>query len=349
MVRMCAAAPPVADVTGIIHCHSTYSDGMEAIPFICRAGRRAGIEYLLMTDHDTLAPLTELGEGYRDGVLLLLGVEITPQHNHYLAYGVHDLPSPDLPPQAFIDQVRAQGGIGFCAHPHEDGSAAIRQGEYSWLDWDVAGYTGLEIWNYFSTWVSGCTSLPRALVGAVHWPFIARGPDRRTLVKWDALGRERAVVGIGGVDAHGVKKRIGRFDLVLHPYRRSFRTVRTHLLLPAPLGGDLAADRAAVYDALRQGRCYIVNWELGDPRPFRFGAAAGGRWVEMGEEVPAQPVHLAANLGRDADLRLLRDGEPVAAVRGRRLDWETAEPGAYRLEVRRRGRVWVLSNPIYLR
>ena len=346
---MSVAPPVLADVTGVIHCHSTYSDGMEDIPYICRAGRRAGIDYLLMTDHDTLAPIGEVGEGYRDGVLLLLGVEITPRHNHYLAYGVSDLPGNDLPPQEYIARVAAQGGFGFCAHPFEDGSAVLRQDEYSWLDWEASGFTGLEVWNYFSSWVTGCTSVPRALTGVVHWPLVARGPDTRTLRRWDDLGRHRAVVGIGGVDAHGIKARLGAVSLRLHPYRRSFRTVRTHLLPAAPLTGDLAADRQAICYALRRGRCYIANWELGDPRPFRFGAVAGDRWLEMGEEIPAQPVQFCARLGRGADLVLLRDGRPVAAGRGATLIAGADAPGVYRLEARRRGRVWVLSNPIYLR
>ena len=54
-----------------------------------------------------------------------------------------------------------------------------------------------------------------------------------------------------------------------------------------------------------------------------------------------------------ARLRLLRDGEEIAAAEGTLLDREVEEPGVYRVEALRRAkgreRTWILSNPVYLR
>ena len=45
------------------------------------------------TDHDTLAARYEGWEGYHDGLLLLVGFEVSPKQGHYLAFGTeHEIP-----------------------------------------------------------------------------------------------------------------------------------------------------------------------------------------------------------------------------------------------------------------
>ena len=49
-------------------------------------------------------------------------------------------------------------------------------------------------------------------------------------------------------------------------------------------------------------------------------------------------------------MRLLRDGSPVAlADHAAELDHQPEEPGVYRVEARLDGRIWILSNAVYLR
>ncbi|MGI6553209.1 MAG: hypothetical protein ACOX37_09430 [Bacillota bacterium] len=56
----------------------------------------------------------------------------------------------------------SQQGLGFIAHPHEKGSKLVLDGDFfPWVDWEVDGYTGIEIWNYSSQFRDGATSLPR--------------------------------------------------------------------------------------------------------------------------------------------------------------------------------------------
>lgn len=353
--------PPVHEATGVIHCHSRYSDGSGTLEEITAAAQRAGLDYLLMTDHDTLAPLYERGERWHGRTLVLYGVEISPRHNHYLAYGIRHVPSFHLPPREFVRMVRDMGGVGFIAHPWDYGSRVLRLAEYSWLDWDVDGFTGLEIWNYFSGWAGNITSLWRLVRGLLSWRSVSMDPDPRTLARWDQLAALRPTVGIGGVDAHGVRLRLlGRVGVTLHPYVRAFRTVRTHLLLDGPWTGDAARDAQQVLMALRRGRAYVANWEQGDPRGFRFVARAGGRWYEMGDIIPYRrgpspadkgAVHFSVDGPRGvpgASTALLCGGRTVAAAEGVVLQARGAGPGVYRVEVRRGRRAWIYSNPIYV-
>ena len=55
-------------------------------------------------------------------------------------------------------------------------------------------------------------------------------------------------------------------------YARSFRYLRTHVLAREPLSGELDGDRALVYEALGEGRCYIARDSLAPARGFAFWA-----------------------------------------------------------------------------
>jgi hypothetical protein len=72
-----------------------------------------------------------------------------------------------------------------------------------------------------------------------------------------------------------------------------------------------------------------------------------------GESNWAEGQILEARVPVPAELTLLRDGDPVARVRGTMLEQAAERPGAYRLEARLHTngawRTWILSNPVYLR
>ena len=349
--------PPVRhEVSGVIHCHSTYSDGMEPLPVILAAANRSGAAFVLMTDHDTLAPLHEVGEQWHGETLLLIGCEISPRHNHYLSYGITEPISPYLPPPEYTAAVAAQGGIGFLAHPHDTGSPFLGQNSYSWADWSVTQFTGIEIWNFFSQWVGSCRDWGSTLRALADWRYAVHAPDPETLALWDEIGRERRVTAIGGVDAHGIKRRIVGVDLVAHPYVRSFRTIRTHLMLTAPFTRDVTTDRLLVMEALRAGACFVANHQEGDPTGFTFVGRRENEWLLMGQAVAhtgAGTVHFSTRVpytfGTKPLLRLLKDGQVIAEMHDCDLQAADQGPGVYRVEALKRGRGWIYSNPIYLR
>jgi hypothetical protein len=171
-------------------------------------------------------------------------------------------------------------------------------------------------------------------------------PPARNLAEWDRLCRLRRVVGIAGIDAHQIGIRVGgRVPLRLMSYARSFRFLRTHVLCEEALSGELDHDRDQVFAALRAGRCYMAVESLGSPRGFWFGAGD----MPMGAEAPFDGQRLLASFPRPAELRLIRNGQQIAAGRGAELEHQAPEPGVYRIEARLNGRTWILSNPIYLR
>jgi hypothetical protein len=48
-------------------------------------------------------------------------------------------------------------------------------------------------------------------------------------------------------------------------------------------------------------------------------------------------------------VRILCDGRLLHEAQGARIDLDVAGPGAYRVEARVDGRLWLLSNPVHLR
>ena len=79
------------DLACVIHVHSTWSDGTGTVPQIMRAAAKAGVDVVLLTDHDTLAARDHGQEGWHGDVLLLVGEEVTPHDNHYLAFGIDEV------------------------------------------------------------------------------------------------------------------------------------------------------------------------------------------------------------------------------------------------------------------
>ena len=219
---------------------------------------------------------------------------------------------------------------------------------FSGLDCDALH--GIELWNMANDAGEQLGSIPAALRFLAMPARVLDHPPERNMRAWDELCRTRRVVAIGGLDAHQYGKRIGPFVPVrVMSYRRSFRLVRTHVLCEEAPTRDLERDRALIYDALREGRCYIAVEAVAPARGFRFEAAD----VPMGGEAPAGLHTLHARTPLPARLRLLRDGTEIATAAGTTLDAEVEEPGAYRVEARRtargRERTWIVSNPIYLR
>jgi hypothetical protein len=336
------------DLACVVHLHSTYSDGTGTVRQIAKAGRRAGADVVLLTDHDTLAAKRNGEEGWYGDVLLLVGEEVSPRRrNHYLAFGIdEEIDHSDLDAAGICRAVRAAGGFGFAAHPFSQGSKRFkRAGPGMPFDaLDCEALDGIELWSFVNDTGESVES-----VGEMARFLLAPGraldhPPERNMQAWDELCRTRRVVAIGGVDAHQYGKRIGPFvPLRIMAYHRSFRHIRTHVLCEGP------SDREQVYAALRAGSCYIAVDSIAPARGFRFEADD----LPMGAEAPAGRHNLTARTPADAQLRLLRDGREIAAASGRALEAEVEEPGVYRVEAMRRKhgreRTWILSNPIYLR
>jgi hypothetical protein len=332
----------------VVHVHSTHSDGTGTVPEIAEAAARNAVDVVLLTDHDTLAARRKGEEGWHGAVLVLVGEEVTPKNqDHYLAFGLAREVSRNQPAAGIVSDVVARGGFGFAAHPFSQGSKRFRRAAgMPWTDFDCEQIEGLEVWSFVTDTAEKLGSIRDMLRFVVLPGRVLDHPPARNLAEWDRLCRLRRVVGIAGIDAHQIGYRIrGHVPVRLMSYARSFRFLRTHVLSDEALNGELEHDAAQVYSSLRAGRCYMSVDALAPPSGFSFGADD----VAMGAEAAFDGQTLRATLPQPAELRLIHDGERIAAREGAELDHRASEPGVYRVEVHLRGRTWILSNPVYLR
>lgn len=321
--------------------HSTHSDGTGTVAQIARAAEKAGVDVVLLTDHDTLGAKRAGEEGWHGDALVLVGEEVTPaDRDHFLAFGIDNEIPRKLTGPEICAAVEAAGGFGFAAHPFSRGSRRFKRAAIPFDDLDCVA--GVELWSFLNDTGERLGSV-RDLVRMVLAPqSIIGSPPPENLREWDRLCQTRKVVGIGGLDAHQFGVRVaGRVPLRMMSYRRSFLQLRTHVLVPEPLNRDLDHDRALVYDALREGRCYIAVDALATANGFEFTALQTGT-------VPIC-YSLRARLPQRARVRIVRDGAVFHEADADSLDLEVDSPGVYRLEAELRGRTWILSNPAYLR
>jgi hypothetical protein len=340
------------DLACVVHLHSTHSDGTGTVPEIARAAARAGADVVLLTDHDTLEAKRRGEEGWYGDVLLLAGEEVSPLgRDHYLAFGIEaEIRHRGLDACGIARAVRDAGGFGFAAHPFSEGFARFKRPGMPFGGLDCDALHGIELWSFANDTGEHLAGIPQIIHFLAAPGRVLDHPPERNMRRWDELCRERRVVAIGGLDAHQFGKRIGPVVPVrVMAYHRSFRYIRTHVLCAERPTGELYRDRELVFDALREGRCYIAVDSVAPATGFRFEAAD----VPMGGEAPAGPRTLHVRTPLPARLRVLRDGTELASSEGTMLDVEVEDPGVYRAEAYRRSRgrerTWIVSNPVYLR
>lgn len=344
---------PYFEYAGNMHAHTLYSDGTWAHRGVAEAAALAGLDYVITTDHNVWVDGVE---GYYGQVLLLVGEEVHdcrrwPQANHLLAYGAERELSPEAgDPQRLLDVVHEAGGLSFLAHPVEFASRVANEKALGWADWNVSGYTGIEIWNYMSEFKARIPTWLHAAYYAYAPLGALRGPFPQTLQLWDRLlAGGRPVVGIGGADAHGTTYSLGPVRRVIFPYAYLFRAVNTHVLTGQRLTGQAAPDKAILFEALQAGRCWVGCDVLDSTRGFTFTARSGAAGATMGQALKRHgAVVFDVQTPQPGRIRLMMAGRPVAQASGRQLKFTTADAGAYRVEVYRRGKGWIFSNPIYV-
>jgi hypothetical protein len=355
-------------VRGVFHVHTNRSDGRSAPEVIAAAAARAGVKFVIFTDHGdgTRKPSPPV---YHGEVLCIDGVEISTQHGHY---AVIDLPQTPYPlggeARDVIADVQRMGGFGVAAHPDSP------KDDLRWREWDEP-FDAIELLNLDSgwrTWVQqGGWRATFGLISALAtYPFrpaetIAglMGESTAAQERWESLTRRRRIVALAGADAHAklaitdVDPGDNRFSLPLPGYEASFRTTTVHVRTDRPLSGDAAADAQVISSAIRSGHLYAALSGIASPAYLEFSAENDRGTARAGDELPAGgPVTLRVRTNAPAGFPVSvwsaqqriaeKSGEPEFTIQ------VAPEPAVYRVEIRASGDsapVWAFSNPIYVR
>jgi hypothetical protein len=336
-------------VGGVVHVHTTLSDGGGTPQEVIGAARAASLGFVVITDHNNLD--AKPSEGYHDGVLVVVGTEISTQSGHLVALGLRD------PGYRFsgdgldaLHDVRDLGGVVFAAHP------LSARPDFRFTGWDLPDGWGLELLNGDSQWrAAGWARLVRTLALYPLNPRYALlsslTTPQETLAHWDSLLAQRDVPGIAGADAHNRVLLSKRMAPRFPSYESVFSLMRTYAVLDTPLTGRADVDARTVAQALGRGRSYIGLDALAPADDISFVARAGGTQWTMGDTVPqaGAQLRLSGRMPKGARARILHDGRELAAGEGE-VQAVAAGEGVYRAEVWLPGRSlpWVITNPIYV-
>lgn len=340
------------EYVGVIHIHSRYSDGSGNIEKIVKEAQRTNLDYVIISDHNNIKAKKD--EGWHDNVMLLAGEEIgTKRKNHYLAIDINQVIKPEIlnnDIKKYIKEVKHQGGLGFIAHPYGLDNQQFGIKISAWNDWDNPDYTGIEIWSYMHDWSDDVS-----LFNIIYYYFkpdkAINGPPPSILQKWDQICQKRRVIGIGSSDVHA--KYLFPFTMFQFlSYGIAFRGVRTHLILSSPLKLSFDRDKTDIYEAFQDGHCFFAYDYIADSKGFRFSAFVNdSQELIMGDEIKLESkASFTINSPIPSTIRLIKDGNLIKEMdNSLQLYWETNEKGVYRVEALYNGRIWVFTNPIYLR
>ena len=358
-----APVPAGTIVRGAYHIHSVRSDGSGTVESIAAAAARAGLQFIILTDHgDGTRPPDP--PSYRSGVLTIDAVELNTTGGHYAALGLPATPYPFAGmAEDVIEDVHRLGGFGLAAHP---GSP---RPSLAWQAW-AAGFDGLEWINADSEWRDEARwPLARTLLTyPVRAPeSIAAVLDRPSgvLSKWDDAMQQRRVITLAAADAHarlafraGTDPDGSAIHVPLPGYESSFRAFSNHVVLDGPLTGTALIDAPHLLDAIRQGRVFTVIDGLATPGGLEFSISSGQDVARIGEQLSTEgPATLRARMAAPpgTTLVVIRNGTRFTTSQGD-LELSLAPgPAAYRLEAylpSGRGTAsvpWMVSNPIYVR
>lgn len=337
---------------GAIHIHTTYSDGTSTIRQIAKAAKKAGLEWILITDHNSLKGIEE--EGWYDGVAVIVGEEISPASgNHYLAFDIKETIPENSHPQDYINEVNKQGGFGFIAHPDEDENRKLHLPPLKWDDWEIKGFNGLEIWNYLSDWGDHYDP-DRKLYSYLYRNFILKGPTPRVLQWWDRLNSENKeiVPAIGTLDSHALKHYLFKnIHVKIFPYYDSFKTITNYIYLDENLSQDFNEAKKQIYNAIKLGKNLIINriWSGKSSDEADFYIKNGNQKVFSGEKIPFDEKNiLTVHLPKKANIKIIYNGETIQDTNTCEFQMSGLKPGKYRLEARYKARPWIFSNPIII-
>ncbi len=304
---------------GDLHAHTIHSDGRWDVPEFTQFMRSQGLDFVSLSDHNTVTGLAQHRSQTEDGFLAMGGMELSTFNGHMLALGSSHLYEwrlniePGMDVNRIMQQVIDQGDLLIIAHPMAPDDPFC-SGCHWFFDEARPGVAlGVEVWN-----------------GGWH-RFNEEGLQQ--YYTWLNLGHR--LVMTSGSDIHGEPN--GN-----RPRRNGSNVVYAEEL-----------SERAILDAIRKGHSYL---SAGPELLLTAESDSGGRAM-CGDQISGQTinVNVAWQQAHPGDVvRLIVDGktqdEAPIGTSGE-MQWSRAAGDIRWFTVEMRdanGEMWAVSNPIYL-
>ncbi|HZJ56055.1 MAG TPA: PHP domain-containing protein [Myxococcaceae bacterium] len=313
-VRPLPLTPPPAtrELRGAWHVHTTRSDGRGSPTDVARAAREAGLDFLVLTDHNPRDLPTPARE---EGVLLVAGEESSTPFGHLADVGSRRALTDAEKVSAPVRAVLELGGLAIVSHPLHP--------QRAWTDLSQArSASGVEVWSGDSAWGAlrqrPLTRLLPALGTALVSPeraLVYALAEARPAESWLlSLDGPEPKLAFCGPDAHGWPS-----------YGAAFRWMSVHLTGIASLPEAPAEAAQALVQELRAGRFYCAVDALApvagfavlpaDRRTFRVGDVLEVRLPGVHPPGTRIVVHGPGRVLDASHVRLEAPGQVLVEVR----------------------------------
>jgi len=114
-----------------LHMHTNASDGWPTpLQLVEHAARRAGLDLIAVTDHDTIEGALRAAEyaARRSKLHVIIGEEVSSRDGHIIGLFLEQAVKPGLSAAATVHAIHEQGGIAIAPHPFWRTSRVVRAG-----------------------------------------------------------------------------------------------------------------------------------------------------------------------------------------------------------------------------
>jgi hypothetical protein len=140
-------------LAGDLHSHTVHSDGAMTVPELACLAVEQGLDYLAVTDHNTISHHAELAEAAaRYGITLVPGQEVTTDAGHANVFGEVGWVDFRTSPDEWLEHARRQGGVMSVNHPIA--------GHVSWMHQMRERPPLVEVWHW--SWLDPHWTTPLA-------------------------------------------------------------------------------------------------------------------------------------------------------------------------------------------
>jgi hypothetical protein len=271
--------------------------------------------------------------GFTDEILFIPGGAFEIGGSEIIGVNIHEPIKPGLAPNELVSAIHDQGGIAIAADPAKFASPA-----------DYASADAMEVYSQRSAWTAQNPTaiyLRAIFLGTDH--FLS-GLDIRPDVNLALYDQITAGARIPMLAGMGAPDNMNVLGAKVGTIPQLFLFCTTHLIARE-------RDSEPMLEALRLGHSYASFDYLGYVGEFAFFARAGDTIAMMGDEVHLAPgLALKTELPAAADrIAMYQNGVEVASAENvSTLEYAPKSAGAYRIEAYRGGKLWIVSNPVYV-
>ena len=138
---------------GDLHAHTIHSDGSWDIPDLVRFWKERGVDFMTLSDHNTISGLAQARSLADDELLVMGGMELTTFLGHAVAVGVNQwfdwrkLDGTQITMPELAQQVIDAGSLYTIAHPMNEGDPNCCGCRWEYYDMLPGNALAVEVWN----------------------------------------------------------------------------------------------------------------------------------------------------------------------------------------------------------